>query len=54
MAGLFLNARIRDAEKAARKAHAAADKATQRAKEADVRLEKLRASKKPTEVKKAS
>lgn len=52
-APLFLNAKIRDAERASVRAHKALDKATLKAKEADARLEKLKASN-PAEAKKAS
>ena len=53
-APLFLNAKIRDAERASVRAHKALERATQKAKEADARLAMLKASKKPAEVKKAS
>ena len=50
---LLLNSRIRDAERASARAHKELEKATLKVKEADARLEKLKASK-PSEVKKAS
>ena len=50
---LLLNSRIRDAERAALRARKELEKATLKVKEADARLEKLKASK-PSEVKKAS
>ena len=52
-APLFLNAKIRDAERAAVRAHKELDRATLKVKLADAKLEKLKASK-PAEVKKAS
>ena len=51
---LFLNSKIRDAERASVRAHKDLDRATLKVKEADARLEKLKAFKKPAEVKKAS
>ena len=51
---LLLNSRIRDAERASVRARKELDKATLKVKEADARLEKLKAFKKPAEVKKAS
>ena len=50
---LFLNSKIRDAERASARAHKELEKATLKVKEADARLENLKASK-PAEVKKAS
>ena len=54
VSALFLNSKIRDAERASVRAHKELEKATLKVKEADARLAKLNASKKPTEVKKAS
>lgn len=51
---LFLNAKIRDAERASVRAHKELERVTQKVKEADARLAKLKASRKPAEVKKAS
>ena len=51
---LFLKSQIRDAERASVRAHKELEKATQKAKEADARLAKLKESKKPAEAKKAS
>ena len=50
---LLLNSKIRDAERASVRAHKELEKATLKVKEADARLEKLKASK-PAEAKKAS
>ena len=54
MSTLLLNSKIRDAERASLRAHKELDRATLKVKEADARLEKLKASKKSAEVKKAS
>ena len=51
---LFLNSKIRDAERASVRAHKDLDRATLKVKEADAKLEKLKALRKPAEVKKAS
>ena len=53
-APLFLNAKIRDAERASQRAHKELERATLKVKDADARLEKLKASRKPADVKKAS
>lgn len=52
-APLFLNSKIRDAERASVRAHKDLDRATLKVKLADARLEKLKASR-PAVVKKAS
>ena len=51
---LFLNSKIRDAERASARARKELERATLKVKEADAKLEKLKASKKPAEAKKAS
>ena len=54
MSAMLLNSKIRDAERASQRAHKDLERATLKVKEADARLEKLKASKKSAEVKKAS
>ena len=54
MGSLLLNSKIRDAERASVRAHKELERATLKVKEADAKLEKLKALRKPAEVKKAS